>query len=200
MLATAAASAPTTAIASVYSDLSLQGEDLPELDSDPLEAPAPAPRYVEGLLNLRSGYTGERFQFYFRDQQGNYNPEMLSYLNWFMRCSYDSQYTQIDVRVLEMLNYIAKWWPGNPEVTVNSAYRTPQYNRVLARSNENVAKNSLHMYGQAIDFSIKGVPIRQVCQVAQTVRNMVGAGGVGYYPKSNFVHIDCGQRAATWMK
>lgn len=197
-IAAAAASSPTLALGFQYG---ADGAPLPHYkETDLAGRPAQQPLYVDGILNLRSGYTGERYQFHFRDPQGNYNPEHLHYLNWFMRCSYDSQYTQIDVRVVEMLNYIAKWFPGNPEVTINSAYRTPQYNRILARSNENVAKNSLHMTGRALDFSIQGVPIRQVCQVAQAVRNIAGSGGVGYYPRQSFVHIDCGDRASTWVR
>ena len=177
------------------------GTPLPPLnDRDLRGRPAQQPLYVDGILNLRSGYTGERFQFHYRDAHGNYNPEMLHYLNWFMRCSHDNQFIPIDTRVIEMLNYIAKWFPGNPEITINSAYRTPSFNRILAKGNENVAKNSLHIAGKALDFSIPGIPIRQVCQVAQTVRNMAGYGGLGYYPHKNFVHLDCGDRASTWVK
>ncbi|TSK07839.1 MAG: DUF882 domain-containing protein [Geobacter sp.] len=198
-IAAAAVSSPTLALGFEYG---ADGAPLPHYDDkDLLELrPAQQPRFVEGLINLRSGFTGERFQCHFRDPQGNYNAEHLQYLNWFMRCNYDHQYTRMDIRVVEMLNYLAKWFPGNPEITINSAYRTPRYNRILARSNENVAKNSLHMQGQALDFSVQAIPIRSVCQVAQAVRNMVGAGGVGFYPSQNFVHIDCGQRAATWVR
>lgn len=199
LLGAAAASSPTLAFGAF--EYGADGAPLPRYEEKSLLElrPAQQPLYVEGLLNLRSGFTGERWTCQFRDPQGNYNPEHLHYLNWFMRCR-DHQHTQMDVTVVEMLNYLAKWFPGNPEITVNSAYRSPQYNRTLARTNENVAKNSLHMYGQAIDFSIPGVPIRTVCQVAQAVRNMVGSGGVGFYPRQNFVHIDCGGRAATWVK
>lgn len=198
-LAVVTASSPTLALGSQYG---ADGAPLPAYEETSFRdlQPAQQPLYVEGFLKLRSGYTGERFECHFRDPQGNYNAEHLQYLNWFLRCSYDHRYTQIDARVVEMLNYLAKWFPGNPEITINSAYRTPQYNRLLARINENVAKNSLHMSGRAIDFSIPGVPIRTVCQVAQTVRNMAGSGGVGYYPRHNFVHIDCGERAATWVR
>lgn len=200
LVATATASSPTLALGAF--EYGADGAPLPHYKDTDLEQlqPAQRPLYVEGILNLRSGYTGERWTCHFRDPQGNYNAEHLQYLNWFLRCSYDHRYTQIDVRVIEMLNYLAKWFPENPEITVNSAYRTPQYNRVLARSNENVAKNSLHIRGQAVDFSIHGVPIRSVCQVAQAVRNVAGSGGVGYYPRQNFVHIDCGGRAATWVR
>lgn len=199
VLAAGAVTSPTLSLGFEYG---ADGAPLPRLDDNSLSElrPVQAPLYVEGILNLRSGYTGERFQCHFRDPQGNYNAEHLNYLNWFLRCSYDHQYTQVDVRVIEMLNYLAKWFPGNPEVTINSAYRTPEFNRILARSNENVAKNSLHMRGKAIDFSIHGVPTRTVCQVAQAVRNMAGSGGVGFYPRQSFVHIDCGGRAATWVR
>lgn len=199
-LGVATVATPLLAVADLLTDAN--GAPLPGYDDRTLQGrPEQKPQYVEGLLNLKSGHTGERYQFAYRDTQGNYDQQTLLALSWFMRCHSDRDaYVSMDLKVIEMVNYLAKWFTGNPEITINSAYRTPRYNALIARHNENVAKNSLHMQGQAIDLSIHGIPIRQVCQVAQAVRNMTGSGGVGYYPSSGFVHMDCGPRAATWVR
>ena len=204
-LALAAVAMSTPALALAGNNSNLDGDPLPDFQDMSNEQaehrqPEQRPMYIKGVLNLKSGHTGERYCFPYRDAQGVYDPQVMMALNWFMRCHYDEKFLLMDARVIEMLNYVTKWFPGNPEVTINSAYRTPAYNALIARHNENVAKNSLHMRGQAIDFSVKGVPIRQVCQVAQTVRNTFGHGGCGYYPRENFVHLDCGDRAATWIR
>jgi uncharacterized protein YcbK (DUF882 family) len=198
-LGLAALTTPALATADLLTDAN--GAPLPDYDGRTLQGrPERQPQYVEGVLNLKSGHTGERYRFAYRDTQGNYDPQILLALSWFMRCYSDRDaYVSMDLRVIEMVNYLAKWFPGNPEITITSAYRTPYYNRMIAKSNENVAKNSLHMAGRAIDFSIPGIPIRQVCQVALAVRNMAGSGGVGYYPRQGFVHLDCGDRASTWV-
>ena len=60
---------------------------------------------------------------------------------------------------------------------------------MLRRVGSGVAKNSLHMVGQAIDLRLPGHSTRGVRNIARGLR----AGGVGYYPKSNFVHVDTGQ-------
>jgi len=204
-LTAAAAATPALALAAIpfpSDDMgsNQNGDPLPDYDERSLQGrPEQQPLYVDGMLKLRRGHTGERYGFNFRDVQGNYNPEIMLSLDWFMRCNYDDSYLRMDTRIIEELNYIAKWF-GNPEITINSAYRTPRYNQLISKNNENVAKNSLHIVGRAIDFSIPGIPIRQVCQVAQATRNLAGTGGVGYYPSQNFVHIDCGTRSATWVR
>ena len=199
-LALAAVAVSTPVLALTGGGNNFDGELLPDFQDMTKGQPEQQPMYIEGMLNLKSGHTGERYRFPYRNTNGVYDSQILSALNWFLRCNHDGKCVMMDVRIIEMLNYVAKFFPGNPEITINSAYRTPAYNALIALHNENVAKNSLHMRGQAIDFSVQGVPIRQVCQVAQTVRNIFGHGGCGYYPRESFVHLDCGARAATWMR
>lgn len=178
---------------------SADGEDLPEYNSGlVVEEPK---RYLEGILKLRSAHSGERREFHFRDAIGNYDDQTLHHLNWFLRCYNDHNYYQnIDIKVIEMLNYTSSWL-GNPEILIHSGYRTPHYNSLLAKNNENVARNSLHLWGKAIDFSIPGIPIAQACSIAQGTRQVFGGkGGIGYYPRNGFVHIDSGERGATWVK
>ena len=69
-----------------------------------------------------------------------------------------------------------------------SGYRSPKTNNRLRHNTSGVAKNSFHMYGQAIDFHIKGYSTKKLQQAALGLK----AGGVGYYPKSDFIHMDTG--------
>lgn len=174
------------------------GETLPEFSAT---SPTLARRYANGILRLRSAHSGERYEFRFRDEAGVYDEQALQSLNWFLRCYNDQNLYQImDVKVIELLNYTSTWL-GVPEILIHSGYRTPRYNSLLAKNNENVARNSLHLWGKAIDFSVPGVSIDQVCSIAQGTRQAFGGqGGIGYYPRAGFVHIDSGERGATWVK
>lgn len=166
-----------------------------EVDS-PVNHPQGPPYYVEGVLNLHNAHFGETYRYPFRDGHGNYDRHILSSLDWALRCNYDQAYLFMDLWVVELLNYVSKHL-GDPLIRIHSGYRTPEYNAMLRRRTEGVARNSLHMYGQAIDFSVPGIPIRQVCQVAMLARNRMGYGGIGYYPGAGFIHLDSG-RHRTW--
>jgi uncharacterized protein YcbK (DUF882 family) len=77
---------------------------------------------------------------------------------------------------------------GQKNVEVVSGYRTPQTNRMLRRTMSGVALHSYHTKGQAIDLRIPGVPLDDLWAMAVDI----GKGGVGFYPDSNFVHVDTG--------
>jgi uncharacterized protein YcbK (DUF882 family) len=72
---------------------------------------------------------------------------------------------------------------------VISGYRSPETNALLRKRNRGVAKNSLHVVGKAIDIRLPGVPLSVLRRVAVKLRG----GGVGYYPRSNFIHVDIGR-------
>lgn len=150
----------------------------------------PQGRYCEGRLRLTSSIHGESYDFRFRDTAGNYDQNTLSALNWFLRCK-DGTWQYMDLKAIETLNYLSALLDV-PKIRVNSGYRSPQYNAKLAKGNENVARNSLHQYGCALDISVPGIPIKDVCSHALLARNTMGYGGVGYYPRSDFVHLDSG--------
>jgi uncharacterized protein YcbK (DUF882 family) len=94
----------------------------------------------------------------------------------------------MDVRVIEHVNLVQKTLGGDGEIHVISGYRSPAYNAMLVRKSRRVARHSLHVEGQAIDLYIPGVHPRQIRQTALKLQY----GGVGYYPRSKFVHLDCG--------
>ena len=76
---------------------------------------------------------------------------------------------------------------------VLSGYRSPRTNAMLQRTSAGVARNSLHLTGQAIDLRLPGYSTRKLRDNAKALR----AGGVGYYPRSDFVHVDTG-RVRIW--
>ena len=77
--------------------------------------------------------------------------------------------------------------PGEFEII--SAYRSPKTNAMLAGKSGGVAKRSLHMQGKAIDIRVRGCNLKQLREKAVALK----AGGVGYYPKSDFIHVDTGR-------
>lgn len=154
-------------------------------------------KYCEGRLRLKSLIHGDAYEFRFRDGDGNYDTQVLASLSWFLRCK-DGTWCQMDIRTVETLNYLSALLDV-PEIHITSGYRSPDYNQMLARHNENVARSSLHQFGRALDFTIPGVNIRDVCSYALYARNMLGYGGIGYYPKSSFVHLDSGP-VREWAK
>lgn len=94
----------------------------------------------------------------------------------------------MDKRLFDQISQIQKLIGTESEVIVISGYRSPVTNASLRSGSTGVAKKSLHMEGKAIDFRLDGVKLSTVRDAAISLK----AGGVGYYPGSNFVHIDTG--------
>jgi uncharacterized protein YcbK (DUF882 family) len=92
----------------------------------------------------------------------------------------------IDIKVIDLLCDIKDRCGRNKEITIISGYRSSLYNGLLRRQGRNVSRNSLHLEGRAIDFTIEGVSKRKLVYIAKSFK----AGGVGKYPE--FVHIDVG--------
>lgn len=150
---------------------------LPTMDSLP-----------EGSISLYNTHSKERLTVNFRDSSGNYNLDALHSLNWILRCHYTQEVADMDIRAIEHLNLLDKELGGGNEFHIISGYRSPQYNGLLRSEGRRVAKNSLHMKGKAIDISIPGVALDKLRKVALNLKY----GGVGYYPKAGFIHLDSG--------
>lgn len=157
----------------------------------------PIQHYLVGNLALYSGIRSDSGRWLFRNSDGEYDASQVESLNWFLRCR-DGKWTAMDTGVIERLNYLSALLGGRT-ITVTSAYRSPEYNKKLASQNENVAKNSLHMQGRAVDFFVSGLSIHTVCSYANLVQRIFGGGGLGYYPKQGFVHIDTGPQRQ-WIR
>jgi len=142
-----------------------------------------------GKLRLYNLHTEERLEIVYRNCCGEYDRKALDALNWLLRCPYTQKTVNMDVRVIEYLNQVDKNLGGNHEIHIVSGYRSPQYNELLFREGRGVAKNSLHMQGRAIDIRIPRLGLDRLRQTALSLRY----GGVGYYPLSDFVHLDSGR-------
>jgi uncharacterized protein YcbK (DUF882 family) len=143
--------------------------------------------FPEGRLPLYNTHTSEKLDVIYRDGFGKYDSGAIEEINHFMRCHYTQKVFPMDIRVIEFVNWVHKRVGGNYEIQVVSGYRSPEYNQILMKEG-GVAKNSLHLLGKAIDIRIPGVGIDNIRETAMKLEY----GGVGYYPKSGFVHLDSG--------
>ncbi len=145
-------------------------------------------KLAEGRLLFYHKRTGEKLDVTYRDEGGKYDEGALSAINHILRCHHNDEAIDMDVRVIEFLNSIDKSLGGNNLIHVISGYRSKEYNELLRRRSRRVAKYSFHLTGQAIDFRIPDVSLKKIKSTALDMR----FGGVGYYPRANFVHLDSG--------
>ncbi|MGA7827942.1 MAG: DUF882 domain-containing protein [Geobacteraceae bacterium] len=154
-----------------------------------------AGRPSEERLTLYNIHNKESLSVTFRTPNGEYDPEALKAINYIMRCHYTEEVAEIDTRVIEYLNSVDNALGGGNEIHIISGYRSPAYNHLLREEGHHAAKHSLHMKGKAIDIAIPHIGTNKIRHVALKLAR----GGVGYYPKNGFVHIDSG-RFRTWKQ
>ncbi|MBI5827137.1 MAG: DUF882 domain-containing protein [Deltaproteobacteria bacterium] len=142
----------------------------------------------DSRLVMFNARTQERLDVEYRHSDGGYDEQALKAMNHFFRCHYADEEMDMDVRVIEYLNAIDKTLGGDNLINVISGYRSRKYNEMLRRRNRRVATHSYHLTGQAIDLTIPGIPAKKIKRAALQMKY----GGVGYYPRAGFVHIDCG--------
>jgi uncharacterized protein YcbK (DUF882 family) len=145
-----------------------------------LPGPAPLRR-----LRLANVHTGETFDGPFRDDTGPIKQAMAD-LSVFLRDHHSGETIAIDVGVLDFLASVMDA-VGATKATVLSAYRTRETNAMLAKTTFGVADNSQHIYGRALDIRLDG----RNEEAMQAARSML-RGGVGWYPRSSFFHLDSG--------
>ena len=136
-------------------------------------------------LRLVNAHTGETFDGAYRDENGLIR-DAVQELCVFLRDFHCGAVTEIDVGVLDFLASVVDA-VGATKATILSAYRTPETNAMLARTMFGVAENSQHMYGRALDISLDA-RLPEAMAAARAMRR----GGVGWYPHSDFIHIDTG--------
>ncbi|GAA5219088.1 DUF882 domain-containing protein [Corallincola platygyrae] len=142
----------------------------------------------EKSLSLFNLHTGERLQLTYANADG-YNADSLAKIAHLLRDRRTSEVHPIDVRTLDFLHHVWQSSGVDGEIGIISGYRSPKTNANLANKSGGVAKRSLHMQGKAIDFRIQGAELATIRDIAWQSK----LGGVGYYPKDQFVHIDCGR-------
>ena len=137
---------------------------------------------------LHNMHTGEKVKTAYWEK-GRYINDALGEINVVLRDFRTDEVYPIDVRVIDLLQSLRRKLGTNAPYRVVSGYRSPKTNAALAAKSGGVAKKSLHMQGMAIDMSLPDRDLRTVHKVAKSLK----LGGVGYYPKSGFVHVDVGK-------
>jgi len=124
---------------------------------------------------------------YRRDDQ--YIPEALAKLDYFLRDHRTGDVRHFDPRLCDVLSDLT-FSIGHPggEIDIVFGYRTPSTNEALRAHSTGVSKNSLHMQAEAIDLRMPGINTLKLRKAALALRR----GGVGYYPQSDFIHVDIG--------
>ena len=172
------------------------GEELP-IPADKAKVPMddiPLIYQQDGVrvLHLHSLHTGETIQIaYWKD--GEYLPEALKKLNYFLRDHRTGDVTQMDPKTFDIVWRLYNDLEVTGPVHIISGFRSARTNAMLKSIGRNVAKKSQHVLGTAMDIRFPNKDLREMRDTALSYQ----AGGVGYYPGSNFIHVDTG-RVRQW--
>lgn len=142
----------------------------------------------ERSVSFYNTHTGERLKTVYW-AQGNYLPEALADINHILRDHHTGETKPIDTHLLDLLYAIHTKLQARHPFYVVSGYRCPATNAFLRRLHKGVAKNSLHMWGKAVDIRLPSSRLSLLRRAAIDLK----LGGVGYYPRSKFVHVDVGR-------
>ena len=158
---------------------------------------------IAGLtaFSALSGNTGEKraLKFYHTHtgkvldvvyyRQGEYDPDALSRIRIFLADWRNGKQRDLDPELMDILWQIQEITGSTNTWEVISAYRSPETNEMLRNNSSGVAKTSQHLVGHAIDVRLNGVDLKLLHDTARNLK----LGGVGYYPGSNFIHVDTGR-------
>jgi uncharacterized protein YcbK (DUF882 family) len=151
------------------------------------------PTRRERLLSFYNKHTGETVKTAYWAPQEGYIEQSLREISFILRDHRNDKVKLIDPKLLDQMYALQLELSPRQPIHVISAYRSPETNAMLRRRSRRVAKDSLHMRGKAVDIRM---PDRRISELYRTARALQ-AGGVGYYPRSNFIHLDTGS-VRTW--
>lgn len=153
----------------------------------------PAPQTQEHRLRLFHTHTGERIDIVYR-RGDTYLPDAIAKLDFLLRDFRTGDVRHFDPRLYDTLEDLtASVGRLDAEIDIICGYRSPWTNEFLRSHTSGVAKNSLHLQAEAIDLRIPGVDTLKLRRAALNLHR----GGVGYYPHSDFIHVDTG-RVRQW--
>jgi uncharacterized protein YcbK (DUF882 family) len=158
----------------------------------PRSASASASALEPRVLRFDHLHTGEKLAIEYW-KGGTYEAEGLQAINHLMRDFRTGDVHAMDPSLLDLLHDLADQTGTRRPYEIISAYRSPATNKALHANSDGVANKSLHLRGQAIDIRLGDVRLKDLQRAALASRR----GGVGYYPESNFVHVDTG-RIRAW--
>lgn len=125
--------------------------------------------------------------------EGRYLPDAMRRITYVLRDGRTDETYPIDPRLIDLMTRLRSTLRSSEPLQIICGYRSPETNEMLRETTEGVAANSLHMVGEAVDLRVEGRSLAAVHRAALSLE----AGGVGYYPRSDFVHIDVG-RVRRW--
>jgi uncharacterized protein YcbK (DUF882 family) len=143
-------------------------------------------------LSFYNTHTGETLETAYWES-GKYLSQPLSEIDQILRDHRTSQKIRIDLQLLDFLHAIRVKLRTQQPFHIISGYRSPETNAWLCRLNRGVVQNSLHVYGKAVDIRLPGCALCSLRETAMDLRR----GGVGFYPRSDFIHVDVG-RVRCW--
>ena len=149
--------------------------------------PAPAISFAPRSVSLYNIHTGEWVRTVYW-ANGHYIREAVRDINWVLRDHHSDEVRPMNAGVLDVLGRLRDRLDCHDPFLVICGYRSATTNRRMRRRHEGVANNSYHIKGMAIDLRCEGRDLSQVREAALSLE----CGGVGYYPRSDFVHVDCG--------
>lgn len=168
------------------------GLSSPSLLAQPTLSDLPTADQPERTLRLYNIHTGEYLTTtYWAD--GQYLNEELQTLDLLLRDHRTNQAMALQRALYDKMFHLQELFNRREPLYVISGYRSPATNSGLRQVSTGVAENSLHIQGRAVDIRIPGVSHRHLHQAALAMRS----GGVGYYPKSGYIHLDTG-RVRSW--
>ncbi|SOH95554.1 Uncharacterized conserved protein YcbK, DUF882 family [Monaibacterium marinum] len=143
-------------------------------------------------LKLYNPRTGERLDSVYW-VEGEYIPQVLDEVNFIFRDWRRNELRAVDVRTIDIMAAASRMMETTEPYQLMSGYRSPETNNALRASNRGVARNSYHMRAMAADLRLSTRSVQNMYDAGVSCN----AGGVGRYPRSNFVHFDCGP-VRTW--
>lgn len=152
---------------------------------------SPGPRMKE--IALRNLHTDEKLRVTFWKKDEGFNRSALAKINHIMRDYRTGDVYPIAPNLIDLLHDLSFQLRSDTPFELISGYRSPKTNAMLSAHSDGVAKKSLHTQGLAADIRMNGVSLRRLQSAALLMRR----GGVGYYPQSDFVHLDVG-RVRRW--
>lgn len=146
----------------------------------------------ERRLDFYHTHTGNRLDVAYK-RNGEYVPDALSNINAFLSDFRTGESIEMDPQLLDLIFDLREELGGAGTYEVISAFRSPKTNEMLRGRSSGVAKNSQHLLGKAIDVRLNGVKLTELRDTAIAMER----GGVGYYARPDFVHLDTG-RVRRW--
>jgi uncharacterized protein YcbK (DUF882 family) len=148
---------------------------------------AAASAFEANRLSFYHIHTSETLSVAYREH-GEIIPDALDAITHLLRDFRTGELHEIDVGLLDTLSLLYEAADRRGRFEIISGYRSPRTNAALRKVSTGVAEGSLHMSGRAIDVRSTGLATKDLRAAALEL----GRGGVGYYPNSNFVHLDTG--------